>query len=239
MAQHDGSDSEGGTPIGQIPLRKVSRAELEAQRRAAAEAARSNPMNRLVPYLDLFGRLSDSELSRLAGVPGETVAQLRKQVVAVNQALARYADLLPRLSDGELVRLTGASAKTIRFWRLCQPRATAAGVPGPVAESSSSPMSTEAGAPAARASESDSYPMASRAGGQTGPRRPVESGRSSDSGVRAVPTPVPRAPTPGPGADTQLGLTGAPFPGYDYDPNEPVEEEDDDGIVIGLNLSDV
>lgn len=236
MAHTDGSDSEGGTPIGQIPLRKVSRAELEAKKRAAAEAARTNPMNRLVPYLDLFGRLSDAELSRLAGVPGDVVGQLRKQVVAVNQALARYADLLPRLSDGELVRLTGASAKTIRFWRLCQPRTTAAGVPGPVAESSSSPMSAETGAPAARASESDSYPVASRSGGQ---RRPVESGRTSDSGVRPVPTPVPRTPTPVPGTDTQLGLTGAPFPGYDYDPNEPVEEEEDDGIVIGLNLSDV
>jgi hypothetical protein len=50
------------------------------------------------------------------------VAELRKQVVSIDQALSAYVDLLPRLSDQEMVRLTGATAKTVRFWRLCQPR---------------------------------------------------------------------------------------------------------------------
>ena len=240
MAQNDGSDPDGGTPIGQIPLRKVSRAELDAKKRAAAEAARANPMNRLVPYLDLFARLSDAELSRLASVPEETVGQLRKQVVAVSQALSRYVDLLPRLSDAELMRLTAASAKTIRFWRLCQPRTPTPGVPGVVRDSSSSPVAaSEAGAPTSQASESDSYPVPSRS--VTGSHQAVGSRRASDSGIRPVPTPVPRTPTPAPAsADSQLGVSGAPFPGYDYDPNEPPPaEQEEDGIVIGLELSDV
>lgn len=83
-------------------------------------------MNRLVPYLDLFMRLDDAEMSRLAGVEIELVATLRRQVVEISEGLAVYIDLLPRLSDDELVRLTGASAKTVRFWRLCQPRGSAA-----------------------------------------------------------------------------------------------------------------
>lgn len=83
-------------------------------------------MNRLVPYLDLFMRLDDAELSRLAGVEADLVATLRRQVVEIGEGLAQYLDLLPRLSDEELVRLTGASAKTVRFWRLCQPRTSAA-----------------------------------------------------------------------------------------------------------------
>lgn len=92
----------------------------EAQRADAAR--RNNPMNRLVPYLDLFMRLDDAELSRLAGVEADMVATLRRQVVEISEGLAQYHDLLPRLADEELIRLTGASAKTVRFWRLCQPR---------------------------------------------------------------------------------------------------------------------
>lgn len=137
-----GDNSADGT-LGRITLKqvRVSRQELEARKAAAAAAnttaegegesrARSggaNPMNRLVPYLDLFERLDDEELSRLARVPTSVVSSLRKQVDEINVALARYVDLLPRLRDEELIRLTGASAKTIQFWRLCQPRGTASG----------------------------------------------------------------------------------------------------------------
>jgi hypothetical protein len=94
--------------------------------RRAEAARRNNPMNRLVPYLDLFMRLDDAEMSRLAGVEVELVATLRRQVVEISEGLATYLDLLPRLSDDELVRLTGASAKTVRFWRLCQPKGSPA-----------------------------------------------------------------------------------------------------------------
>jgi hypothetical protein len=113
--------------LGRIALKqvRVSRSEVEARNREASNAAArksNNPMNRLVPYLDLFCRLSDEELSRLARTPTSAVESLRQQVEEVNRALGRYLDLLPRLSDDELARLTGASNKTIRFWRLSQPR---------------------------------------------------------------------------------------------------------------------
>ncbi|MBV1860094.1 MAG: hypothetical protein KUG77_16900, partial [Nannocystaceae bacterium] len=84
--------------------------------------SRPNPMNNLVPYLDLFCRLEDGELARLGGVELDVVVSLRAQVDTINEGLAAYADLLPRLGDSELVRLTGASDRTVRFWRLCQPR---------------------------------------------------------------------------------------------------------------------
>jgi hypothetical protein len=108
------SDNSERISIGRIPLKQV-----RVKKTATTHA---NPMNRLVPYLDLFCRLEDDELARLGGCDEEVVATLRKQVVAIDRALVRYVDLLPRLSDDELVRLTGATPKTIRFWRLCQPR---------------------------------------------------------------------------------------------------------------------
>ena len=108
-----------------ITLRQIRVSRGDVQDKPSSTDA--NPMNRLVPYLDLFGRLSDEELARLAGVPATVAANLRGQVVQVDRALSRFADLLPRLTDAELVRLTGATAKTIRFWRLCQPRHPSAG----------------------------------------------------------------------------------------------------------------
>lgn len=115
--------------LGRIALKqvRVSRADVEARaearaREGSSRTKASNPMNRLVPYLDLFGRLSDDELARLARAPVNAVEGLRQQVDDINRALGRFADLLPRLNDDELARLTGASLKTIRFWRLSQPR---------------------------------------------------------------------------------------------------------------------
>jgi len=122
----------------------------DAQRTDAAR--RNNPMNRLVPYLDLFMRLDDAELSRLAGVDAELVGSLRRQVVEIGDGLAQYLDLLPRLGDEELVRLTGASAKTVRFWRLCQPKhstARAAEVASRAEISSITPMPRPIEAPSA------------------------------------------------------------------------------------------
>lgn len=121
-----GEDTNGGAEtLGRIALKqvRVSRAEVEARNRETSGPRKANnPMNRLVPYLDLFSRLSDEELSRLAGTPVHAVENLRQQVDEVNRALGRWVDLLPRLSDDELARLTGATIKTIRFWRLSQPR---------------------------------------------------------------------------------------------------------------------
>jgi hypothetical protein len=120
-----GEDTPAGPEtLGRIALKqvRVSRAEVEARARETSGQKSSNPMNRLVPYLDLFGRLGDDELARLSGAPVQSVESLRVQVDEVNRALGRFADLLTRLSDEELSRLTGATVKTIRFWRLSQPR---------------------------------------------------------------------------------------------------------------------
>lgn len=121
-----GEDQNGGPEtLGRIALKqvRVSRAEVEARTREATGAQKAaNPMNRLVPYLDLFSRLGDDELARLSGAPLQAVESLRLQVEEVTRALGRFADLLTRLNDEELSRLTGATVKTIRFWRLSQPR---------------------------------------------------------------------------------------------------------------------
>lgn len=118
--------STSDSTIGRIALKqvRVSRAEVEARTQGGEpkKPQSNSPLNRLVPYLDLFCRLSDDELSRLARTPTSAVETLRQQVDEVNRVLTRYVDLLPRLSDEELTRLTGGTAKTIRFWRLCQPR---------------------------------------------------------------------------------------------------------------------
>jgi hypothetical protein len=113
MASDSNSDNSERIAIGRIPLKQV---------RVRRPEASANPMNRLVPYLDLFCRLDDEELARLAACDEDVVATLRRQVVTIDRALSRWVDLLPRLDDEELVRLTGATPKTIRFWRLCQPR---------------------------------------------------------------------------------------------------------------------
>jgi hypothetical protein len=119
-----GEDTSGPETLGRIALKqvRVSRAEAEARARETSGPKANNPMNRLVPYLDLFGRLGDDELARLSGAPLQAVEGLRVQVDEVHRALGRFADLLPRLNDEELARLTGATTKTIRFWRLSQPR---------------------------------------------------------------------------------------------------------------------
>jgi hypothetical protein len=190
-----------------------------------------NPANRLVPYLDLFSRLGDEELARLAGVPASVAEQLRLQVDEVCRALGRYDDLLPRLRDEELARLTGASPKTIRFWRLCKmrpvdldvdaaPRASAreptpirghevgAGVPAPVASSPSTPHEltpAPAAAPAAAAAP------------------------SPGSAVTR-----PAAARPAAAAVASAGVSGEPFPGATPKGVPPAKSEEDEDIFAGV-----
>ncbi len=143
--------SDGQPALGRIQLKRVAVATGSGPAVGGAAAAgktggSTRPMNRLVPYLDLFARLGDDELSRLAQVPVAVVVELRTQVDEICGALASYADLLPRLCDEELVRLTGATPKTVRFWRLCQPRVP--GAPEPADTQISSPLDMEPPAPA-------------------------------------------------------------------------------------------
>ncbi len=127
---NDGNRPPDGAALGRIRTKRVAVPAGSAAARAHKARGADPRMNRLVPYLDLFARLSNDELARLAQVPAGVVTQMRAQVDEVCRALDRYVDLLTRLSDAELSRLTGANVKTIRFWRLCQPRP--AGAPEPV-----------------------------------------------------------------------------------------------------------
>lgn len=185
-------------------------------------------MNRLVPYLDLFSRLHDAELARLTGVPEETAQALRKQVDAVSHALVRYVDLLPRLRDAELIRLTGASAKTIRFWRLCQPKSAACAAPR-----QSQPSGSRG---------TGEYSTAAR-GAPAGSARPERAAAPAPAPApRSTPQPAARAAATQPlfarpASDTDLGVRGAPFPGYDVGAsNAAALDDDSEGIFLGLDL---
>ena len=183
---------EHGVSIGRIPLKTV--------RVKRGEERSANPMNLLVPYLDLFARLDDDELSRLACVDTEVVVALRKQVIAIDRGLAPYVDLLPRLSDNELVRLTGATPKTIRFWRLCQPRVAGAergdGVVAKNARATAStkPMPAADGAP------------------QKEPGTPEPRIHESNSGQHNVAQSS---------VDELMAFSGDPFPGFDEQVGTP------------------
>lgn len=153
-----GNDENSGT-LGRIALKKMS-----VRKQQQTGGAAGNPMNRLVPYLDLFGRLNNEELSRLSRVPTSTVEQLRGQVVEVQRALHRYGDLLARLSDDELARLTGASPKTIRFWRLSSPKPPAAAQPEPAPQRPDADAITQPLTPVSR----DPSPLPHRAPSDSG-----------------------------------------------------------------------
>ena len=223
------SDNSEAISIGRIPLKQVRVKRTET-------APSANPMNRLVPYLDLFCRLDDEELARLAGVDEDVCATLRKQVVAIDRGLARYVDLLPRLTDGELVRLTGATAKTIRFWRLCQPRShkpaenKAAG-DGVVAKAATQKATTQP-QPAAvkQATKTEPSPSESMTRGVVASDSGASLTAAEDSGL----TPPPQTKQP---AKTQtsakrfMQFSGEPFPGFEA-PGEEMPAEESDGIQI-------
>jgi len=192
----DDDETPTGT-LGRIALRQVRVRRDETQARETMTRSGDKPMNLLVPYLDLFSRLDDRELSRLARVDAGVVAELRRQVEEINQALARYVDLLPRLADGELARLTGASGKTIRFWRLCQPRATV-----------TNPARATASGPASAATAAARHGV----GGEGAPGVPVHASVSR--------TPPPVSDTP---ALAVTNIAGQPFPGFEGERGETDE----------------
>src|SRR5688572_12360750 len=262
MPESDDS-APGGKALGTIPLKqvRVTRTDVDDPQARAA-----NPMNRLVPYLDLFSRLTDAELARLAVVAPEVVAQLRGQVQQVDRGLKRYIDLLPRLTDDELVRLTGATNKTIRFWRLCQPRDAKASAPPPIVpvpteadavaralrsrqETAPHPVLPDAPRPhpivgtsrplvaAAKKPGAPTPPAGTPAMHETGSRDRVTPGLGSPAFTQAVPhrpTPPLGQPAAASGTPPAIEIEGTPFPGFDYDPNEPIPDD----LSIGVDLPD-
>jgi hypothetical protein len=244
LAARDDEPSPGLEPgdgtLGRIALKQVRVKRNDIQERRASTKT-ENPGNALVPYLDLFSRLEDEELARLAGTKVSVVHQLRTQIDEINKALERYVDLLPRLSDNELNRLTGASAKTIRFWRLCQPR-VGGEAPGPAQRSKPAGPKSEAAAPKAKPRHTQSA---------SGTHTP---GVPADVGVSRTPPPVSTAEegqgvaqaydpttdrTPDPSASQRIArsqlssIEGAPFPGFDSGQAGP-----DEGGEVEIGLLD-
>jgi hypothetical protein len=84
----------------------------------------------LVPYLDLFSRLGDDELGRLAAVDVEQVVTMRAQVDEIAKMMSKYEDLVDRLSEEEFVRLSQSTPKIVRFWLLSRPRRESASTSG-------------------------------------------------------------------------------------------------------------
>lgn len=240
----ESSNVKDRVSIGRIPLKqvRVSRSDKEAKEEKEPAV---NPMNRLVPYLDLFTRLGDGELARLAGVDEEVCATLRAQVVTITEGLAAYADLLPRLSDRELVRLTGATDKTIRFWRLCQPRdGSKANARPNVAQPAPGRRETTGGHAA--------VPHASESGSRmpTAPHSPVAA-QGADTTTGRFPSSEALGQS---AADSQnagfVELSGAPFPGFEQESGgsggasapapalDSVSLTDVDGATDPLGLAD-
>ncbi len=170
----------------------------------------AGPLGRLTPYLDLFGRLDDEELARLAAVDVASVAGIRAQVLEVSARMAQWADLLTRLDDEQLARLTGTTLGTIRFWRACQrvdgPRLAPVQLPTPTV--------AVAPAPAVDTSAATSSHASARSTASSPPARPmgvpiasirtkqravvVTSARGAKPAGDSPRKPTPRRPTPGP-----------------------------------------
>ena len=220
MDHDDSADSRDNTALGRIPIKQVRVKRSDTSGRAV------NPVNLLVPYLDLFWRLADDELGRLAAVEASVVSGLRKQVTEVDRALSRYVDLLPRLTDAELVRLSGATEKTIRFWRLCQPRVperrveSGLGTRNPSGEETTAPDPVKAGPSATKRdttrlhgdSPSSQPGAADTAAGASSERR--DSKISIDPAAQAT-------------VDAMMTFSGAPFPGYDDNEPQPPPPPDE------------
>ncbi|MGB1699258.1 MAG: hypothetical protein ACPHRO_04840 [Nannocystaceae bacterium] len=113
--------------LGKIALGQKEVSVREYDQHSDAAIRRRDPkevgrLNRLVPYLDLFARLDDRELARLADVPQRTVVRMRQQVNSVRRKLDGYVELLDRLDDHQLGRIAQTSPKMFQYLRLCQPR---------------------------------------------------------------------------------------------------------------------
>lgn len=211
-------NGDQGISIGRIPLKQV-----RVKRGDDAEGGRQrNPMNALVPFLDLFCRLNNEELAKLAQVDPEWAANLREQVVAVDEGLAAYADLLPRLTDEELVRLTGATPKTIRFWRLCQPR-----IPVELVRAYGMALEpTTGGWVAAAARQLGGMRAAEQDGRRPAPSE-LEPQGPSDSGLHEVPR------HPSESARARRGPGPDPFAAFvPTDPDEDPSSEDSGAVAL-------
>ncbi len=80
----------------------------------------SKARDRLTPYFDLFDRLGDEELARLADVKIAMVTEVRSLVVDIYDPLREYEKLLEQLDDRQISKLFGMPEEAARIWRLAR-----------------------------------------------------------------------------------------------------------------------
>jgi hypothetical protein len=76
--------------------------------------------DRVTPYFDLFDRLDDQEIARLAKVEPSVVTEIRPILDSIVQPLGDYDHLLDSLGDSKLSRAFGLPDTAVRIWRLCR-----------------------------------------------------------------------------------------------------------------------
>lgn len=76
--------------------------------------------DRVTPYFDLFDRLGNADLARLAGVKESLVAEIREIVEAIYDPLREYENLLEQLDDRQVSKLFGMPESAARIWRLAR-----------------------------------------------------------------------------------------------------------------------
>jgi len=86
----------------------------------AAGAAVANTRDKLTPYFDLFDRLDDEEIGRIAAVPAELVAEVRTVIESIYDPLREYEKLMETLDDGQLCKLFGFPDSAAAIWRHCR-----------------------------------------------------------------------------------------------------------------------
>jgi hypothetical protein len=82
--------------------------------------------DKLIPYFDLFDRLDDSEISRIAQVDKQVVSEVRTVVESIYDPLRKYENLLETLDDAQLCKLFGFPKSAAAIWRHCRAPGTLA-----------------------------------------------------------------------------------------------------------------
>ena len=78
------------------------------------------PRDRVTPFFDLFDRLGDEEIARLASVQAALVNEVRTVVEAIYDPLREYEKLLTQLDDRQIAKLFGMPESAARIWRLAR-----------------------------------------------------------------------------------------------------------------------
>ena len=80
--------------------------------------------DRVTPYFDLFDRLDDKEIARLANVSPELVSEIRDLVEAIYDPLREFENMLKQLDNRQVAKLFGMPESAAQIWRLARAPST-------------------------------------------------------------------------------------------------------------------